>query len=353
MVTRWGGFVAHADAIDAAFFGIAPREAARMDPQHRWLAEVTWEAIEDAGLAPERLAGTRTGVFLGISSSDYPLLRRGDVLTIDGYSNIGSALSIAANRLSFLYNLRGPSLAVDTACSSSLVALHLAARSLWSGECESALVGGANALLTPDSTIGFSHAHMLSPRGRCRAFDAEADGYVRSEGAAAILLMPLRAAQALGLQARALIVATASNQDGHSSSLTVPNQAAQEEMIREALRSAEARARDVVFVEAHGTGTQVGDPIEARALAAVLGEGRPAGERLLLGSVKTNLGHLEPASGLAGLIKAVLVIEHREVPPNLHFTTPHPLLPLDRVTVPTTLTPLPIREGCTALVAVN
>lgn len=353
MVTRWGGFVGNVDAFDAGFFGIAPREAARMDPQHRWLAEVAWEAMEDAALPPERLAGTRTGVFLGLSSSDYPMLHRRDLLSIDGYSNIGSALSIAANRLSFLFHLRGPSFAVDTACSSSLVALHLAAQSLRLGECDYALVGGASALLTPESSIGFSQARMLSPHGRCRAFDADADGYVRAEGAAAVLLMPLRIAQQLGLRPRALLVATASNQDGHSSSLTVPSQSAQEEMIREALEKAGARPRDVVYVEAHGTGTPVGDPIEAHAIAAVLSEGRAPGERLLIGSVKTNIGHLESASGMAGLIKAVLALEHRAVPANLHFTVPNPLLPLDRIAVPTALTRLPKRPGRTPLVAVN
>ncbi|MEQ1862869.1 MAG: beta-ketoacyl synthase N-terminal-like domain-containing protein, partial [Chthoniobacteraceae bacterium] len=350
-VTRRGGFVDGAEKMDAAFFGISPREAARLDPQHRWLPEVTWEAIEDAGLPFELISGTRTGVYVGISSSDYPLLRRCDLLAIDGYANIGTALSIAANRLSFLFNLRGPSLAVDTACSSSLVALHLAARSLWSGECESAIVGGANSLLVPDTSIGFSHAHMLSPSGRCRTFDAGADGYVRAEGAGAILLMPLRSAQALGLHPRALLLATASNQDGHSSSLTVPNQSAQEEMLREALRSANLKAHDVLFVEAHGTGTPVGDPVEARALAAVLAEGRS--RRLLVGSVKTNIGHLEPASGIAGLIKAVLVLEHRAVPPNLHFEKPNPLLPLDKIEVPVVVTPLHVPEGSTPLVVVN
>jgi acyl transferase domain-containing protein len=301
MVTRWGGFVDNADSFDAAFFGIAPREAAGVDPQHRWLLETTWEAIEDAGLPPEKLSGSRTGVFVGISHSDYPTLARRDASSIDRYTNIGSALSIAANRLSYLFDLRGPSYAVDTACSSSLAALHLAARSLWSGECDHAMVGGANAVLTPEGGIGFSQAHMLSPRGRCRAFDAGADGYVRSEGAAALVLMPLRIAQSLRLQPRALLVATAANQDGHSSGgLTVPNQDAQEAMVREALQSAHLSPRDVVYVEAHGTGTPVGDPIEARALANVLSEGRTPEERLLIGSVKTNIGHLESASGHGG-----------------------------------------------------
>lgn len=353
MVTRWGGFVEHAEAFDAAFFGIAPREAACMDPQHRWLLETVWEAIEDAGLPPARLAATRTGVFIGISHSDYPSLHRRDSSSIDRYTNIGSALSIAANRLSYLLDLRGPSLAVDTACSSSLVALHLAARSLWSHECDYAIVGGANALLTPEGSIGFSQARMLSPRGRCRAFDAGADGYVRSEGAAAILLMPLSRTRELNVAARAQLVATVSNQDGHSSSLTVPNQEAQEAMLREALQMAAAAPGDVVYAEAHGTGTPVGDPIEARALAAAFTDGRAASDPLLIGSVKTNIGHLEPASGLAGLIKAVLVLEHGTIPPNLHFETPNPLLPLDRVRIPTRLTPLPSARGRTPLVAVN
>ena len=353
MVTRWGGFVDNADMFDAAFFGIAPREAARMDPQQRWLAEVTWEAIEDAALPPEQLTGTRTGVFLGISSCDYATLVRKDVWLLDGYVNLGSALCIAANRLSYLFNFRGPSFAVDTACSSSLVALHLAAQSLWSGECDYAVVAAANELITPEASIGLSHAGMLSPRGRCRAFDASADGYVRAEGAAAILLMPARAAEAMRVQARALLITTVSNQDGRSSSLTVPNQQAQEEMLREALQSANARPQDVIYVEAHGTGTPVGDPIEARALAAVFCEGRGGAERLLVGSVKTNIGHLESASGLAGLIKTVLVLEQRTVPPNLHFETPNSLLPVDRLQIPTALMPLPGSNGSAPLVAVN
>jgi acyl transferase domain-containing protein/acyl carrier protein len=353
MVSRWGGFVSNVDMFDAAFFGLAPREAARIDPQHRWLAEVTWEAIEDAGIPPEQLAGSKTGVFIGISHADYPTLHRLDTLSIDGYVNIGGALSIAANRLSYLFNLRGPSLAVDTACSSSLVGLHLAAQSLWSGECDYTLVGGANALLSPEASIGFSQARMLSPRGRCRAFDAGADGYVRGEGAAAILLMPLRTAHALRLESRALLIATASNQDGRSSSLTVPSQEAQEEMIRQTLHTAQVDPRDVAYVEAHGTGTTVGDRIEVRALAAVLTKGRAPNEPLLLGSVKTNFGHLEPASGLAGLVKAVLVLEQRAVPPNLHFESPNPRLPMDRIIVPTTLTKLPSFDERTPHVAVN
>ncbi|MFL6594022.1 MAG: SDR family NAD(P)-dependent oxidoreductase [Chthoniobacterales bacterium] len=353
MVTRWGGFVSNHDCVDAAFFGMAPREASRLDPQHRWLMEVTWEAIEDAGLPPEQLSGTRTGVFLGISMHDYVSLLRQDNHLVDSYVNIGSALSIAANRLSFLFNLRGPSMAVDTACSSSIVALHLAAQSLRCGECDYALVGAANELLSPQLSIGFSQAHMLSPNGRSRAFDANADGYVRAEGAGAVLLMPLGTAKSLGLQPRALLIATASNQDGRSSSLTVPSQPAQEEMLREALRSADAEPRDVVYVEAHGTGTPVGDPIEARAIAAVLADGRSPNERLLVGSVKTNIGHLESASGIAGLIKAVLVLEERQVPANLHFVTPNPHLPINRVEIPTTITPLPANNGNAPVVAVN
>ena len=352
MVTRWGGFVANAESMDAAFFGITPREAARLDPQQRWLMEVTWEAIEDAGLPPETLAGTRAGVFVGISNTDYPMLQRGNRIAIDRYLNSGSALSIVANRLSYIFDFRGPSLATDTACSSSLVALHLAANSLRSGECDYAVVGGANSLITPEPSIGFSQAGMLSPRGRCRAFDAGADGYVRAEGAAAVLLMPLAKAQALGLESRALLIATAVNQDGRSSSLTVPSQRAQEELIREALRSEQVDSSDVVYVEAHGTGTTVGDRIEGRALAAVFKD-QSSGKPLLIGSVKTNLGHLEPVSGLAGLLKAVLVLQHRAVPPNLHFEEPNPRLRTDRLQVPTALTPLPVLDGRVPFVAVN
>jgi len=351
IVSKWGGFVSNADAFDAAFFGIAPREAARMDPQQRWLAEVTWEAIENAGLPPERLAGSRTGVFVGISHSDYATLLN-DLQAVDGYVNSGVALSIAANRLSFLFDFRGPSMAVDTACSSSLVALHLAAQSLRSGDCTYAIVGAANSLLSPESSIGFSQARMLSPRGRCRTFDSSADGYVRAEGAGAVLLMPLSRARELGLQPRAILVATATNQDGRSSSLTAPNQKAQEEMILGAMRDAEVDPNDIVYVEAHGTGTPVGDRIEIRAVASTIAKDRPADQPLLIGSVKTNIGHLEPASGMAGLIKSVLVLEHRLVPPNLHFERPNPKLPAQSMKVPTVLTPLPEREG-TPLVAVN
>ncbi|HEX4085419.1 MAG TPA: SDR family NAD(P)-dependent oxidoreductase [Chthoniobacteraceae bacterium] len=348
MVTRWGGFVANADRFDAAFFGFSPREAAQLDPQQRWLAEVAWEAMEDAMLAPEQLAGTRTGVYIGISTADYPGLGRHDLLAIDGYTNIGSGLCIAANRLSYLFNLRGPSFAVDTACSASLVALHLAVQSLLSGECDYALVGTANELLAPDSSISFSHAGMLSPRGRCRAFDANADGYVRAEGAAAVLLVPASKAKAMGLHPRALLLGTASNQDGRTSSLTVPNGQAQEQVIREALERAGAHPGDVVYAEAHGTGTPVGDPIEAQALAAALGAGRKG--PLFVGSVKTNLGHLEPAAGLAGLIKGVLMLQHGAIPPHLHFTARHPLLPKE-IEIPTTLQPLP--NGKRRLIAVN
>jgi acyl transferase domain-containing protein/NADP-dependent 3-hydroxy acid dehydrogenase YdfG/acyl carrier protein len=356
MVTRWGGFVGNVDAFDATFFGISPREASRIAPQQRWLLETAWEAIEDAGMPPEQLAGSRTGVFIGISHPDYPMLHRRNAMGMDGYTNLGNALSVAANRLSYLLDFRGPSLAIDTACSSSLVALHLAVRSLQSGECDYAIVGGANELLSPELTIGFSHAHMLSPRGRCRAFDAGADGYVRAEGAGAVLLMPLTIAQTLGLSPRALIIATASNQDGRSSSLTVPNQAAQEAMMREGLLSAKVDADEIVYVEAHGTGTTVGDRIEVSALAAVLAKDRAGDTPLLVGSVKTNVGHMEPASGIAGLIKSVLVLEHQAVPPHLHLEHPNPQLSLQGIEIPTVLTRLPAsngRNGHGGLVGVN
>ena len=353
MVTRWGGFVEHADAFDAAFFGIAPREAACMDPQHRWLLETVWEAIEDAGLPPARLAGTRTGVFIGISHSDYPSLHRRDSSSIDRYTNIGSALSIAANRLSYLLDLRGPSLAVDTACSSSLVALHLAARSLWAGECDYAIVGGANALLTPEGSIGFSQAHMLSPRGRCRAFDAGADGYVRSEGAAAILLMPWSRARALELPARARLVATVSNQDGHSSSLTVPSQQAQETMLREALLGASATARRRrLRGGARDRHTRRRSDRSPRAGGRLLGgtrDGRSAPDRI--GQDQHRPPRVRVGAGRPDQGRARARARRDSSEPALRHA--NPLLPLDRVRIPTQLTPLPSANRRTPLVAVN
>ncbi len=319
--TRWGGFLDRVDLFDAQFFGISPREAAHIDPQHRLLLELVWEACEDAGVPPSALAGTRTGVFIGISTHDYGDLqmypsRRGD---IDMHTNSGTATSIAANRISYLYDLRGPSVAVDTACSSSLTAVHLSCQSLRAGECDVALAGGVQILLTPELTIGFCKASMLSPDGECRAFDIDANGYVRGEGAGVVLLKPLAAALADGDPIYAVIRATAINQDGRTTGMTVPSPRAQQAMIEEALRKAGLQPRDVQYVEAHGPGTRVGDPIEATAISAALSPGRAAGETCAIGSVKTNLGHLEAASGMPGLIKVALSLQHRQIPPSLHF----------------------------------
>ncbi|HEX6042106.1 type I polyketide synthase, partial [Longimicrobium sp.] len=327
MTTRWGGFLDGVDRFDAAFFGIAPREAARMDPQQRLLLEVAWEALEDAGLDPDRLAGSPTGVFVGISTSDYGQRQFTDPALSDAYAGTGGSLSIAANRLSYVLDLRGPSLAVDTACSSSLVALHLAVRSLRAGECATAIVGGANLLLSPEITVNFSKAGFMSPDGRCRAFSAGANGYVRGEGAGAVVLKPLARARADGDPVYAVVRGTAVNQDGRSNGLTAPSGAAQEAVLRAACAAAGVRPAEVDYVEAHGTGTPLGDPIEARALGAVVGAGRAEGCPCRIGSVKTNLGHLEAAAGIAGVIKVALSLRHRRLAPSLHFDEPSPAIP--------------------------
>ncbi|MGE0127974.1 MAG: type I polyketide synthase [Blastocatellales bacterium] len=347
--SRWGGFIEGIDHFDARFFGISPREASRMDPQQRMLLEVAWEALEDGSQTLERLAGAPVGVFIGVSTMDYQEINHGlnDREFIDAHTNTGGAMSIAANRISYVFDFRGPSFAVDTACSSSLTALHLATRSLRDGECKLALVGGANALLKPETTIGFSRASMLSPDGRCKAFDASANGYTRSEGAGVVVLKPLPNALADGDQIYAVIRGTAINEDGHTSGITVPGREAQEAMLRQAYQQAGVAPGDVQYVEAHGTGTPVGDPIEAQALGAVLGQDRAPGDHCVIGSVKTNIGHLEAGAGIAGLIKVALMLKHRTIPPNLHFREPNPNIPFDelRLRVARTLEPWPDGKG--------
>ncbi len=327
----WGGFVNGIDKFDAAFFGISPREAARMDPQQRLMLEVAWEALEDGGLPLERLAGQQVAVYVGVSSYEYALIQNNnrDYTLVDTYANTGSAQSIVANRISYCFNLRGPSAAIDTACSSALVAVHLACVSLWSGESTMALAGGVNALVWPGGFIGFTRLSMLSPDGRCKAFDAGANGFVRSEGAGAVVLKPLARAVADGDRVYAVIRATGVNQDGRTGGMTVPSQSAQEELLRQTCRDGGIDPGKVQYAEAHGTGTLVGDPIEARALGSVLSVGRPDSDRCLVGSVKTNIGHLEPASGIAGLIKVALALHHRQIPPSLHFCQPNPAIPFD------------------------
>ncbi|HVJ20927.1 MAG TPA: type I polyketide synthase, partial [Polyangiaceae bacterium] len=340
---RRGGFVQGVDLFDAGFFGISPMEAQRMDPQHRMLLEVTYEAIEDAGLALERLAGSRTGVFVGISAHDYGDIQNtpSERVNIGAHTNTGTAQSIASNRISYSFDLRGPSFSVDTACSSSLVAIHLACRSLWTGESELAVAGGVNSIIKPEPEIGFSKGGFLAPDGRCKSFDSRANGYIRSEGTGVILLKPLSRALADGDPIYALIRASVINEDGATNGIAVPSPEAQEAMLLEAYHGSGIDPHLVQFVEAHGTGTPVGDPIEAKAIGRVLGAGR--NDYCYLGSVKSNLGHLEPASGIAGITKLALAMKHRLIPPNIHFEKPNPDIPFEelRLKVPTEAVPWP------------
>jgi acyl transferase domain-containing protein len=321
------GTLGDVSGFDAGFFGISPREALLMDPQQRLLLEMAWEAFESGGIKPSRLRGSNTGVFLGYSIADYPYRWVDDLAVIDSTSMTGNTGSVAANRLSYWFDLCGPSMAVDTACSSSLVAFHQAWRSIQSGEVDQALVGGIALHLHPFPFVGFSKASMLSPTGRCRVFDAAGDGYVRSEGGGIFLLKDYAQAEADGDRIFAVVAGSGVNCDGHTNGITVPGKDTQAALLREVYESAGVPFADVDYLEAHGTGTAVGDPIETAALAEVFGPGRSADNPLLIGSVKSNLGHLETASGVAGLVKALYCLAHREVPPNLHFTTPNPNIP--------------------------
>ncbi|HEX8699025.1 MAG TPA: type I polyketide synthase, partial [Myxococcaceae bacterium] len=323
---RRGGFLEGVDRFDAGLFGISAREAAAVDPQHRMFWELCWEAIERAGHAPLGLGGSATGVYVGISNHEYPPggvePTEADPLMIGG-----NATSFIAGRLSYMLGLRGPSVALDTACSSSLVAVHLACQSLRSRETDLALAGGVNLILSPNGTLLLCKARALAPDGRCKAFDASADGYGRGEGGGVVVLERLSDALARRAPILAVIRGSAVNQDGHRSGLTVPNPKAQTELIRAALANAGVRPADVQCVEAHGTGTALGDPIEMRALGEVYAEGRTLDRPLWVGSVKTNLGHLESAAGIAGLLKTVLALRHRHLPPHLHFARPNPDIP--------------------------
>jgi myxalamid-type polyketide synthase MxaB len=339
---HWGGFVDGIDRFDPQFFGIVPREAARMDPQQRLLLEVSWEALERAGYAPDRLTGTQTGVFIGLNSADYAqhLLSAG-LNAYDLHSLMGGMPCIASGRISYVLGLQGPNLAVDTGCSSSLVTLHLAVQSLRAGECSMALVGGVNAILRPGWTVAASRAEILASDGRCKAFDAAANGYVRSDGCGVVVLKRLADAQAAGDTILALIRGSAVNPDGRSNGLTAPSGPAQTEVIRSALASGGVLPHDVTYVETHGLGTPLGDPIEAQAMGAALGEGRSADQPIWIGSVKSNIGHPEAAAGVLGLIKLVLALQHQQIPPSLHFKQPSPLIPWDSLPlrVPTTVVP--------------
>lgn len=343
---REGGFIESPSPydFDAHFFGISPREALSLDPQQRLLLEVTWEALENAGVVPASLQGSQTGVFVGICANDYfnRLLHR-DQSEIDAYLATGNSNSVASGRLSYVLGLQGPSLSVDTACSSSLVAVHLAVMSLRQRESDLALAGGVNQILSPELSINFSRARMLSPDSRCKTFDAAANGFVRAEGAGMILLKRLSDAQADEDRILGLIRGSAINQDGRTSGLTVPNGPAQQAVILRALERAGIEPSEIGYIEAHGTGTSLGDPIEVNALGAVFGKKQQRKDPLLIGSVKTNIGHLEGAAGIAGLIKVVLSMQHGEIPPSLHFSTPNPYIPWEQwpIEVPTELSAWP------------
>lgn len=325
MYTLAGGFVHGHERFDAELFGLSPREVAKIDPQHRLVLEVAWEALEHAGVAPRGLVGTATGVYLGITAFDYGLhLSHAGESTIDAYSMTGTKLNFAAGRLSYALGLQGPALSVDTACSSSLVAIHLACQALRRGECDMAVAGGVNAMLTPEQTIAECKGRMLSPNGRCRTFDADADGFVRGEGCGMLVMERLDTARRKGRPIIAVIRGSAVNQDGQTSGPTVPNRMAQEAVIRRALADAGVVPDDIDYVEAHGTATPLGDPIEVRALANVFGGTDRRRAPLRIGSVKTNFGHLESAAGIAGLMKAALALHHEAIPPHLHLSTLNP-----------------------------
>lgn len=338
MYTTRGGYIEDVDVFDAPFFGLVPREAVGMDPQQRLLLTVSWEALEHAAQAPDRLDGSRTGVFMGIGTDDYAQLSlyAGDPSRIDAYTSLGNARSIAVGRLAYVLGLHGPTLQVDTSCSSALVAVHLACQSLRAGECDLALAGGVNLILTPTMSIGLCKLRALAPDGRCKTFDASANGYVRGEGCGIVVLKRLADAIANRDTILAYIRGSAVNHDGRSNGLTAPSGVAQEAVMRQAIEGARIDPVQVHYLEAHGTGTSLGDPIEVMAAAAVYGAGRRPEQPLVMGSVKPHIGHLEAAAGVAGLMKVVLALQHLEIPPHLHCTQPNPHIPWSTlpITVP-------------------
>lgn len=344
--TRFGGFLDGVDGFDAAFFGISPREAERLDPQQRLLLEVAWHALEDAGQSPAALRGSRTGVFVGITQMDYGVMQLGgDLDDIQAYTGTGNGLCFAAGRLAYVLGLHGPAFSVDTACSSSMVALHQACQALRNRECDVALVAGAQLNLTPPMQIFLSKTQSFAPDGRCRTFDEAANGFVLGEGVGVLVLRRLSDAQARHDPIRAVVRGSGVNHDGPASGLTVPSESAQEALLRWVYERARLTPADIDYVEAHGTATELGDPIEVGALRAVFGPRAP-GEALLLGSVKTNFGHLNAAAGIAGLIKVVLMLENEQIAPNLHFKQASSRIPWDGfgVRVPTELQPWPRRD---------
>ncbi|MCB0190965.1 MAG: SDR family NAD(P)-dependent oxidoreductase, partial [Anaerolineae bacterium] len=351
----YGGFVDGVDHFDAAFFHIPPREAEVMDPQQRLLLEESWHALEQAGIDPTSLRESQTGVFVGIFSHDYELLQLKQQQPVEAYFGSGNSNSVAAGRIAYALGLQGPAMAVNTACSSSLVAVHLAAQNLQNGECDLALAAGVNLILSPELSQTFAQAGMLAADGRCKTFDASANGYVRSEGCGVIVLKRLSEAVADRDNILAVIRGSAVNQDGASNGLTAPNGLAQEALLRKALQTAMIEPHEVSYVEAHGTGTVLGDPIEIKALGNVYGAGRTADNPLTVGSVKTNIGHTEAAAGIAGLVKVVLSLQHGQIPPHLHFEKPNPYISWDAfpLVVPTDITPWPSPTGGRRLAGVS
>ncbi|MEZ5586110.1 MAG: SDR family NAD(P)-dependent oxidoreductase [Sedimenticolaceae bacterium] len=340
--TTRAGTIGEIGLFDAEFFGISPREAEQLDPQQRLLLEMAWEAFETGGIKPSSVRGGRGGVFIGFSGSDWSYRRADDLAALDATSMTGQTGSVAANRISYQFDLRGPSVAVDTACSSSLVAFHQACQSIEAGESDFALTGGIALHLHPYAFVGFARASMLSPRGVCNVFDADGDGYVRSEGGGVFLLKPLERAVADGDRIFAVVAGSGINCDGRTQGITVPGVDTQAALLREVYARAGVAAADIDYLEAHGTGTAVGDPIECRSLGLELGQNRPKDAPLLIGSVKSNMGHLETASGVAGMAKALLCLQHRAVPPTIHLNTPNPLIEFDawNLRVVTRTTPL-------------
>ncbi|MCC8246313.1 type I polyketide synthase [Saccharothrix luteola] len=350
--TTAGGYLDDLAGFDAAHFGISPKEAGQIDPQHRLLLELAAEALDDAGIAREVLAGSDTAVFVGISDNAYGTLQMVDARRISAYTMSGAASSIAANRISYCLDLRGPSMAVDTACSSSLVAFDQACRAVLDGTSRTALCGGVNALVSPYHYVGFSQASMLSRTGRCSAFSADADGFVRAEGGGLVVLKRLADARADGDRIHAVVLANGSNSDGRTMGLSLPNADAQEELLRAVYARAGVRPDEIAYFEAHGTGTPVGDPIECTAIGRALGRHRTAGP-LPIGSVKTNVGHLEPASGIVGLLKAVLVLRHRLIPPSLHADPPNPDIDFTGLGLAVVTAPRPIPGDDRIVAGVN
>jgi phthiocerol/phenolphthiocerol synthesis type-I polyketide synthase C len=349
-----GGFLDGVDQFDPTFFGISPREAEDIDPQQRLMLEASWTALEDGGQRPETLSGTRTGVYVGASWHDYEILRKDRGVHPTQHTAVGNALDVVAARVSYFYKLKGPSLTVETGCSSAMVALHLACRALTAGEIDGAIVGGVNLILAPDVSVGLTRFGGLSPDGRCKAFAATANGFVRGEGVIALYMKTLARALADGDRIHGVIVRTAVNNDGGGDSLVTPSPDGQEDLLRRVYAEAAVPLDDVLYIEAHGTGTAVGDPIEAGAIGRVIGQRRDRSRGpLAIGSVKTNIGHLEATAGLAGVVKSMLAIRHGVVPPNLHAETLNPSIPFAELGLEVVREPFRLPEHGQFYVGVN